>query len=303
MPFDASDPRAALAQAPAPPPDDLAETQLIPFTDETAVISELGTREWLVRTQHAVIQYAEAVTAESWAAAQDRETLIAIPDGPARIRVCTDAEQVEVAGGAVVIVPETASTVEVLQSGLVVRIVPAAGSDLLERCLNASAYARAAVNVAGYEPIHVDRAVRVHRLADHPPTDGRFGHIFRSANLMVNFIATRIGPRDPRRLSPHSHADFEQCSLQLGGEFVHHVRSPWTPDSSLWRADQHLTLTGAGAIIFPPPLEHTSQAVGTGANRLVDVFAPPRRDFLAMDGWVLNADDYAPDSQRAATLD
>ena len=120
---------------------------------------------------------------------------------------------------------------------------------------------------------------------------------------MVNFIPTRIGPRDPRRLSPHSHADFEQCSLQLGGEFVHHVRSPWTPDLSLWRADQHLKLTGAGAIIFPPPLEHTSQAVGTGANRLVDVFAPPRRDFLAMAGWVLNTDDYAPDIERAATLD
>jgi hypothetical protein len=32
--------------------------------------------------------------------------------------------------------------------------------------------------------------------------------------------------------------------------------------------------------------------VGPGSNRLIDVFAPPRRDFLAMPDWVLNAADY-----------
>ena len=307
MPFDASDPRAALAQATAPPPAELAEAQLIPFTDDTAEISDLGTRLWLLRIQHAVVAYAVAAAGERWEGPEDRETLLVVPpEGPARVRIRADGgdgaggadaggaggDGLVVAGGSVVIVPETPSTVEVLDDGIVVRVVPAAGSDLLDRCINAAAYQQDAPNVAPYEPAHPDLSLLHYSLADHPPTEGRFGQIFRSANLMVNFIATRHGPRDPRRLSPHSHADFEQCSLQLGGEFVHHVRSPWTPDMSQWRPDQHLALSGAGAVIFPPPLEHTSQAVGDGANRLIDVFAPPRRDFLAMDGWVRNASDF-----------
>jgi hypothetical protein len=36
---------------------------------------------------------------------------------------------------------------------------------------------------------------------------------------------------------------------------------------------------------------HTTRAVGAGPHTLVDVFAPPREDFLAR-GWVLNAGDY-----------
>ncbi len=292
MPFDATDPRAALTQTAAPPPREIAETQVIPFTDDTAQISQLGTREWLVRTQHAIVSFTHAVAGESWPGPEDRETLIAVPDGPAELRVSAGAERAEASGGSVVVVPEAPSTIEILRDGLVIRVFPAAGSKLLSRCLNASAYARDAANVADYEPVHAEQQLRVHRLSDHPPTDGRFGHIFRSTNLMINFIADRIGPRDPQHLSPHSHTDFEQCSLQLAGEFVHHARSPWTPDLTMWRPDRHLKLVGAGAVIFPPPLEHTSQAVGPGANRLIDVFAPPRSDFLAMDGWVLNAADY-----------
>jgi hypothetical protein len=247
---------------------------------------------------HAVVGYAQAAAGERWVGPEDRETLLVVPDGPARVRVRSDGDgdgdgdESVFAGGSVVVIPETRSEVEVLESGVVVRVFPAADSDLLDRCINAAAYEHDAANVAPYAPAHPDLSLLRYSLDDYPPTDGRFGQIFRTANLMVNFIATRNGPRDPRRLSPHSHADFEQCSLQLSGDFVHHVRSPWTPDMSKWRPDQHLQLIGAGAVIFPPPLEHTSQAIGAGANRLIDVFAPPRRDFLAMNGWVLNALDY-----------
>ena len=43
--------------------------------------------------------------------------------------------------------------------------------------------------------------------------------------------------------------------------------------------------------LIPPTIVHTTRAVGAGTHTLVDVFAPPREDFLA-NGWVLNAGDY-----------
>jgi hypothetical protein len=43
--------------------------------------------------------------------------------------------------------------------------------------------------------------------------------------------------------------------------------------------------------IIAPTLVHTTEGVGPGSHILIDIFAPPRRDFIAK-GQILNAVDY-----------
>src|SRR3546814_13704205 len=42
------------------------------------------------------------------------------------------------------------------------------------------------------------------------PTEGRFGVLYRSTNMMVNLFPVAEEPRDPNKMSPHHHDDFEQ---------------------------------------------------------------------------------------------
>ena len=110
------------------------------------------------------------------------------------------------------------------------------------------------------------------------------GRIFRCSTVMVNVLPEDDRPRDPTKLSPHHHDDFEQVSLQIDGDYVHHMRVPWTPDSSTWRDDEHRRCAAPAVVVIPPPLIHTSQSVGEMRHWLIDVFAPPRLDFSRAAG-------------------
>ena len=59
-----------------------------------------------------------------------------------------------------------------------------------------------------------------------------------------------------------------------------------------WREDEHRHCEGPAIVVIPPPIVHTSEAVGHARHFLIDVFAPPRVDFSERPGWVLNADEY-----------
>lgn len=50
--------------------------------------------------------------------------------------------------------------------------------------------------------------------------------------------------------------------------------------------------------VIPVHLVHTTEGVGTERHLLIDVFSPPRRDFIAK-GCVANARDYAPPADPA----
>src|SRR5439155_12732135 len=219
-------------------------------------------------------------------------------DGPS-FEITVGGDTVNVAPYSLAFVPPGDSRIKVTGTGQVVQLYSVLAEDLVARCSNAASYAQPHPNVAllGAWPDPVGGfKLRTYSL-DVPKDPTRFGTIFRSTNIMVNYGDGSVGPRDTKRMSPHSHDDFEQCSLVLQGEYVHHIRFPWTSNLEKWIGDDHTRIGSPSVAIIPPPSIHTSQAVGSGRNQLIDIFSPPRFDLSEKEAWVLNAADY-PMSQR-----
>jgi hypothetical protein len=194
-----------------------------------------------------------------------------------------------------VIVPPGRSTVTALEASDVVRLLPEPESRWVGPAINAADYLSPSADVAPYvewpEPTGPE-GLRRYLVRDAPKDQSRFGNIFRSRGFMVNFLNVDAAPRDPEKLSPHAHEDFEQISLAVEGEYVHHIRIPWTARSSEWRDDVHHRIGTPSVAVIRPRAIHTSQSVGPGPNALIDIFSPPRRDFSLRPGLVLNHDDY-----------
>lgn len=136
-----------------------------------------------------------------------------------------------------------------------------------------------------------DGGVRVIRAAEiRAPADKPRLKILRSATMSISWIEY-TGLRDRSKLSPHSHTDFEQGSLAIHGDFVHHLRTPWGPDATAWRKDVHQNAAPRSLCVIPPQMLHTTEGLSEGRHLLIDIFAPARTDFLEK-GWVSNAGDY-----------
>ena len=261
---------------------------------EPSELGEHGSRTWTSRAVNLVLSYTDARAGDVFSrTGQPDEYAVLMNSDSAPIRVVAGEETAEVSEEAFVVVPPGDSSIEVLADGTLIRLFSSVADDLREGALNADAYVepdqRAADLVPWPDPVGGFR-LRVYRLADTPIAEGRFGRIFRTTNLMVNFLAEEPGPRDKFKLSPHFHDDFEQVSLALKGHFVHHIRYPWGPDSTQWRPDESREIDTPSICIIPPPTVHTTQGIGSH-QQLVDIFSPPREDFSA-SGWVLNDNDY-----------
>ncbi|MDQ7910151.1 hypothetical protein RB614_37215 [Phytohabitans sp. ZYX-F-186] len=296
--YDATDPRASLATAPpAATGEGIAAPEYFEFdTMAPAEVSPAGSRTWLVRGQNLVVAFTRLRGGDPLTrTGQPHEYLVLLTDPAAVVRIEAGGEDTAVNGAAVVVVPPGDSALTARADTTVVRAFDARTADLAGRCHNAASYAEPHPRVAPLEPWPEPVGgyrLRVYPVADHPRREGSFGRIFRTSTLMVNFGDPVHGPRDTNRMSPHHHDDFEQISLTFAGDYVHHIRTPWTPRLGQWRADEHRAVGSPSATVIPPPTVHTSQATGTGANHLVDLFSPPRADFSAKPGWVRNADEY-----------
>jgi hypothetical protein len=277
------------------PATPIKPSQWIEFlAHEPTEIGVHGSRTWTARAANLVLSYTEAKTGDVFSrTGQPDEYAVLQYSESAALRIVANDAAEDIDEEAFVVIPPGDSSIEVLGDGILIRLFSTVADDLRDGSLNAGAYAtpdaRAADLVPWPDPVE-GFALRVYKLADNPIAPGRFGRIFRTTNLMVNFLDEEPAPRNELKLSPHFHDDFEQISLAVKGSFMHHIRYPWGPDSTQWRDDEHREIATPSICIIPPPTIHTTQGIGAH-QQLIDIFSPPRADFSA-SGWVLNADDY-----------
>lgn len=262
-----------------------------------------GSRTWLARGANFVVAWTEAEAgAVLERSDQPDEYIVLTPHVAAAIEA--GGERIEAAPDSLTIVPPGKSRVILHDKGAVVRIFSSEAKDLLAASSNAAAYAEGAPGVAPLapwpEPVGGYR-LRSYRLAEHVKPGSNL-RVFRTRNLMVNMLVKREVPRDPAKLSPHSHVDFEQGSLAVSGTYIHHCRYPWTPDMGQWREDEHVQVESPSLLVVPPKVIHTSQNIGSEVGWLVDIFAPPRVDFSLRPGVVCNADEYPMPQLSAEAL-
>lgn len=295
--FKDEDPRADLfAAASKPNPTGLiAEEQLAAFYASAPDHTAPGERTWFLRGCNFVLAYSElepGTALERKTQADEYVLYLANQNHTATVE--WGGVTTEVAGNSVTFIPPGDSRINFPTGGNVVRLFTVASKDLVEMAPNARTYDTLRDHIPPFQswPQPVGGwKVRSYSLAvaDEP---GRFGRIFRCTTFMVNALPSQNGPRDPAKMSPHHHDDFEQCSLAVAGSFTHHLRWAWTTDMSDWKPDQSIEVKSPSALVIPPPVIHTTRATSDERNDLVDIFCPPRMDFSLKSGWVLNADDY-----------
>jgi hypothetical protein len=303
--YDVSDPRSSLAsaaKASAPAATTFTGADYAKFYESKPQDTGPQGRTWYARGQNFIVAYSEAQPGATFERQnQPDEYVVLVPNAGTSVAIRAEQSVESVPGESLAIVPPGRSTVSVPSGGRIVRFFTTRSHDLATKCSNAQSYATPHPNIPPFEPWPAPSAgyrIRAYSL-NVPPKPGRFGRIFRCTTFMINYLDPFIGPRDPTKMSPHHHDDFEQCSLCLEGAFTHHLRWPWTTDMTAWRADDHEHCGSPSLAVIPPPSIHTSQATDPGINQLVDIFCPPRIDFSEKPGWVLNADDYPMPQPKA----
>ena len=256
-------------------------------------MTETGSKTWITRGANFVVAMS-AVEPGAVLSRSDNPDEYMVLLGGLAATIRAGAETIEASPKSLTIVPPGPSEVVAKGAGHLVRVFSNRAIDLLAKSENAAIYADGAAEVAPLVPWPDPPGgfrLRNYKPFDYDKPDTNM-RLFRCTNLMINVLTKRSTARDVKKLSPHSHDDFEQASLLLEGDYIHHLRYPWVPDMSQWRPDEHLEIGSPSVTVIPPKIVHTSRNIGDKRSWLIDIFAPPRVDFSRKPGFVLNADEY-----------
>jgi len=297
--FDPKDPRANLKSGVTTSQPALtlsfADLEVSKFYEQPPQLKEALFETWIARGQNFVLGYTHAKPQAKWSRKnQVDEYVVLAPEKETEMIVSWNGKEHRIPGESLVFIPAGDSSVTLPKGGRVIQMLTHLSTDWTRLAYNRASYVDGHHYVTKLTPWPEPKGgfkIR-HYLIDVPSEEGRFGKIWRCSTFMINYLDIKKGPRDVTKMSPHCHLDFEQCSMALCGEFIHHVRWPWTPNMNHWKKDEQSHCATPSICIIPPPAVHTTQAIGSGDNQLVDIFCPPRMDFSLKPGWVLNAEDY-----------
>jgi hypothetical protein len=297
--YDKSDPRSALSTAKR---DTQSGTTATPasyglYYQDPPIDDDANGRGWYTRSQNLLVHYIESKPGARFSRkGQVDEYMIVLPDDDTPYEITAKGESIQGDGSQVVIVPPGDSEIHLPRGGRVVRLFSTQSPDLNDKCANAATYVEPDPSIPPFKPWPEPPAGYKLRVYDLQRTrePGQLGPIWRCTTIMLNFPPPGGGPRDVTKMSPHSHDDFDQCSLVLAGSFRHNMRWPWGLNKNDWRPDEDPVVGSPSATMIPARVIHTSesQTPGPDGNRMADIFAPPRLDFSLQKGWIKNADEY-----------
>jgi hypothetical protein len=268
------------------------------FADFTAAPPEMigGRRHWLARAQNFWTEWVEQSDAPGGFAVESRHELFVIaPVGRLHIAPQAGGMAVKVEPHSVAILPAGRHVITGERDAVCV-VMASQRSDLAgRRVLNAQGYdtpdARILPTGEPYRRKEPLAGIEVMDIAAVMASKDKPRLKMLQTETMSFNIVEYAGPRNRAELSPHSHSSFEQGSLAIAGDFVHHLRAPWGSDADQWKDDEHLSAPSPSLLVVPVELIHTTEGVREGHHFLVDIFSPPREDFIGK-GWVFNAKDY-----------
>ena len=256
-------------------------------------IQSPGLNLWITRSSTFVVSMIQATEPTVWERTnQPDEFMVLLPEGsPATLEANGQTVHHDGSTDALAIVPPGNSKITLLGASWIYAVTTTLAQDLAAAAGNTERYVDATETNVIAPPPPNGWQLHYYVLKDYnkPDTPAR---PFRSSNMLLNPFVPRDFRRDTRKLSPHLHDDFDQASLALKGNFIHHLRYPWIPDMTQWREDDHISVGSPSVTIMPAGVIHTSQDVGEGWAQLIDIFAPPRPDFAERPGWICNESDY-----------